>query len=138
MHIEWKLILCKLVGRTRHTAHVVLEKDGKFLLVQEAVPGIRKLWGLPGGGINKGETPEQAAERETEEETGYDVELIKKLGEIKDKKRGNVRHIFLGEIKSGELRINKLEHMDAGWRGRDDIERLKLRGDWVTEALDLV
>ncbi len=137
MTIEWKLIFSKLIGRVRHTAHVILEKDGKYLLVQEAVPGIRGLWGLPGGGIGRGESPERAAEREAEEETGFDVELIRNLGEIRDGKRGSVRHIFLGEIKNGELRINKFEHMSAGWFGREEFKSLKLRGDWVGEALNL-
>lgn len=112
--IEWKLAFAKLVGRVRHTAHVILEKDDKYLLVQEAVPGIRGLWGWPGGGVKRGESPEQAAEREAEEETGFDVELVRSLGEIHDEKRGSVRHIFWGKIKNGELRINEFEHMDAG------------------------
>lgn len=38
-------------------------------------------WGFPGGRIQKGETPEQALARETEEETGIkDLEIIKEFG----------------------------------------------------------
>ncbi|PIR97910.1 MAG: ADP-ribose pyrophosphatase [Candidatus Colwellbacteria bacterium CG10_big_fil_rev_8_21_14_0_10_42_22] len=136
--IEWKLYLAKLLGKKRHTAYVLLEKEGKFLLVQESTSGIRGLWGLPGGGIDGGESPEQAAEREVEEESGFDVELIRKIAEIQDKKRNSVRHIFLGKIKSGELRIDKREHIDAGWFSKEEMQSLKLRGDWVIEAFDLI
>lgn len=134
--IEWKLVLFRLIGRVRHTAHVVLKRDGKYLLVQEVTPGIRGLWGWPGGGVKAGESPEQAAEREAEEETGFDVELIRKFGEIRDQKRGSVRHIFLGEIKSGRLKINKFEHMNAGWFSEEEIRNLRLRGDWILEVFD--
>ncbi|MBU2101127.1 NUDIX domain-containing protein [Patescibacteria group bacterium] len=136
--MEWKFYLGKLLRRTRHTAHVLLEKEGKFLLVQEATSMVRGLWGLPGGGIDAGESIEQTAEREAEEETGFDVELLKDLGDIRDKKRSSVRHVFLGEIKSGELKINEREHMDAGWFNKEEIQSLKLRGDWVTEAINLI
>lgn len=39
------------------------------------------VWVLPGGGIDKGETPEAAAVREFFEETGIRVEVIRKVAE---------------------------------------------------------
>src|SRR3989344_9191896 len=138
--MEWEMHLRKLLGEKRHTAHVVLVRQDKFLLVQEFVGGIRELWGLPGGGIKRNEAAEMAAIREVKEETGFNIELLKELAVIEDKKRANVRHVFLGEIKGGELKIDKTENTDARWMTINETKNpnVKLRGDWVIKALTLV
>lgn len=59
-------------------AGCVIKKDGNYLLVQERQPKVYGKWNLPAGHVDKDETIEQAAVREAKEETGYEVELIKK------------------------------------------------------------
>lgn len=50
----------------------------KILLIKRRdVP----VWVIPGGGIEKGETSEVAAIRETKEESGYDIKIIRKVAE---------------------------------------------------------
>lgn len=54
----------------------MLEKDGKVLLMQRANTGwFDGGWVLPGGHLEAGETPVQAAAREAEEECGINVKL---------------------------------------------------------------
>ena len=58
------------------TCSLMLEQEGKLLLVQEAEPDIYGLWNQPAGHVDPGETFEECALREAREETGYDVELV--------------------------------------------------------------
>lgn len=52
-------------------------QDDKVLLVRQTyVPG----WFMPGGGIKRNETPEQAARREAREEAGAELGAVKLLG----------------------------------------------------------
>jgi ADP-ribose pyrophosphatase YjhB (NUDIX family) len=55
----------------------VVLRDRDVLLVKRDSPA---LWELPGGGIRAGETPEDAARREVEEETGVRIEIVDLLG----------------------------------------------------------
>lgn len=59
---------------------MILDGEGKVLLMHRNVPG-RVQWELPGGKIEAGEEPAQAAQREVKEELGITVAIIKKLGE---------------------------------------------------------
>lgn len=53
---------------------VVLDEHGSVLLGRRRDAGF---WTLPGGGVEEGETPWQAVVRETREETGFDVEVVR-------------------------------------------------------------
>lgn len=53
------------------------------------------VWVLPGGGIEPGESPEAAACREAEEETGYKVKIVRKIAEYTPaNKLSNFTHLF--------------------------------------------
>jgi len=49
---------------------VLIERDGKVLLVRRANTPQKGMWTLPAGFVDAGEDPAQAAERECLEETG--------------------------------------------------------------------
>ncbi|MBI5061413.1 MAG: NUDIX hydrolase [Candidatus Aenigmarchaeota archaeon] len=59
------------------TAAAIIEKNGKFLLIQRKNIPEQGYWALPGGHVDEGETIYEAACREMKEEVGY-IELEKK------------------------------------------------------------
>ena len=61
-----------------YRAAVVLLQDDKIALVERHRAGLH-YFTFPGGHVEPGETPEQAAVRETREELGLDVS-IQRLG----------------------------------------------------------
>ena len=64
----------------------VLEKDGKYLLVQEAQEKCYGKWNLPAGHLDPNETIIEAAKREIKEETNLNIDVIKKLGTSRNNK----------------------------------------------------
>ena len=84
----------------RVRAGVVLIEDGRVALI-ERHRADKHYYVFPGGGADAGETPEQAAIREMEEETGLRVTIRHKVAEIHFDL--SVQHYFLVEKVSGEF-----------------------------------
>ncbi len=83
------------------TASIVIERNGKFLLIKRANKPQKGAWAVPGGHVDKGETPKQAALREALEEIGCKVKIKKKLFTIvHEVGLGHCHraHIFLAQI----------------------------------------
>ncbi|MBW1700268.1 MAG: NUDIX hydrolase [Deltaproteobacteria bacterium] len=51
----------------------IVFRNEKVLLVQRGRPPAKGVWAIPGGSVNLGETLQQAAEREINEETGITI-----------------------------------------------------------------
>ena len=75
-----------------------------------------KMWTFPGGGIGRGETAEQAIEREVMEEVGVKVQELRKIGEftIAEYKRDNVT-VFTARSENAQFKIDEKEILEAGW-----------------------
>lgn len=65
----------------RNRAGIILIHEGKLALIERNRQG-RHYFAFPGGGVDEGETDEQAAIREAEEELGIRVEIIQKAAEV--------------------------------------------------------
>jgi mutator protein MutT len=91
-------------------AQGVVIKDISILLVKQKVKRGDIVWNFPGGGVEAGETYEQACIREVREETGYNVKIIELLF------ANETKHAYLCEVVSGELLIEEDEDiLDVRW-----------------------
>jgi len=82
---------------------IFYDEDGKILLQDRA--GISKhgeKWGYFGGGIEEGETPEEAVVRETKEELEFDLVKYKYIGEVitMDERGKIIRQVFISKLSS--------------------------------------
>ncbi|MFH1064176.1 MAG: NUDIX hydrolase [Candidatus Woesearchaeota archaeon] len=93
------------MGEKKIRPSVLLVKDGKILVLKSRYSS-GELYLLPGGRIEKDETIEETAIRETKEETNYDVTLNKLLyiqEWIDNRREKNLLNaVFLGKILQGE------------------------------------
>jgi 8-oxo-dGTP diphosphatase len=101
------------VGETRpQVAIAVLYREGKFLMqLRDEVPNIvyPGHWGMFGGHLDPGETPEIAVQRELIEEIGYHLPIVQKFGcYVTDRV---IRHVFYGPLK---VELDELTLME-GW-----------------------
>jgi ADP-ribose pyrophosphatase YjhB (NUDIX family) len=117
---------------TRPRACAAVIRDGKILMVQH-INESRIYWTLPGGGVEPGETPAQAAVRETLEESGVAVKILRPLFE-REYIYGR-EYAFLAEVLDDdclctgfdpELAPDDQIISDAGWQSlesmQDDIQ----------------
>ena len=103
-------------------AALVRDGDGRLLLVRHAELGV---WGLPGGAIEPDEQPEEAAVRETEEESGLEVEIVRLLGVFggpeyritygNGDKTAYVPIVYEARVVGGTARPDGLETSEVGW-----------------------
>jgi mutator protein MutT len=118
----------------------VLLLDGdRVLLVQRARPPAVGRWTVPGGKVELGETLEEAALRELDEETGMRatlgpiVEILDRV--IRDEDGAIAYHYvildFLGTAPVGEPRA-ATDSSDARWVRLDELDRYSLTDGLLT------
>ena len=84
----------------RNRSGIILIEEDKLALIERYRAGIH-YYAFPGGGIDEGESPEQAAIREAEEELGIVVRVKLKVAEVLFS--GSTQFYFLVEKISGEF-----------------------------------
>lgn len=86
-----------------NAASVALIDRDKVLLIQRARKPYFGMWSLPGGRLEAGETPEQAAEREIMEEVGLRVWRLHPIKRMLLGEGRFVLQVFATEAFEGEI-----------------------------------
>ncbi|MFD1032678.1 MULTISPECIES: NUDIX domain-containing protein [Caryophanaceae] len=130
---------------TAGVAVIILNEEKQVLLQKRSDV---KLWGIPSGHIEIGETVSEAAIREVKEETNLDVKIIKLIGVYSDPDsqvfaypNGRVVHFittcFLAEITGGDLRCNSSESLEIKFFEPQNLPKdlLRMHPQWLKDAL---
>jgi ADP-ribose pyrophosphatase YjhB (NUDIX family) len=91
-------------------ASIVVNEKNEILLIK----GPRRGWEMPGGQVEEGESLSQAAIRETKEESGIDIEIIKFCGIFQNVGNSICNTLFLAKPIGGEL-IQSPESLETGY-----------------------
>lgn len=123
---------------------VVIERgDGAILLIRQTY---RNGWGLPGGLLQKGESPAEAAVREVREEVGLEIELDGPARLVMDLVPRRLDFVF--RATDGADRIGRAlgdgdqvvptspELRDARWFQRGELPRLQFETRTALDALE--
>jgi 8-oxo-dGTP diphosphatase len=121
----------------------VIYTDTEVLMIKRKNPPFAGHWALPGGFIDPGETPKQAAIRELVEETGLEVSALNFVGEYKTPGRDpRMENVWSYAFS---LHVNARESVQAGddasqaeWIPIKQLNKLKLafdHADIIKQAL---
>lgn len=118
----------------------IIEKNGKYLLVQEAQEKAYKKWNFPAGHLDFNESLKEGAIREIKEETGCDVEL-EGVCYIANKVLEDdlfVMVVFNAKLVKETIKFDKEEILDVKWFDYDEIINKmdnELRGSYIKTAV---
>lgn len=118
----------------------IIEKEGKYLLVQEAKKKCYKKWNFPAGHLDFNESLEQGAIREIKEETGCDVKLdgVCYVANRILEDDLFVMIVFNAKLINENIEFDKEEILDVKWFDYDEIVNKMesmLRGNYVRTAV---
>ena len=125
---------------------VIVQNDGRVLLIQRGKPPGLGTWGLPGGAVELGEALRDAAAREVREECGIEIamgDVVETVDIITRDADNRVQYHYIvvdfaAQYAGGELHAAS-DVMDARWVARDDIMKFdvpKLTRRVILKALD--
>ncbi len=126
------------IKRQVSSGGVILRKSNDVVEIALVAVKGGNVWCLPKGIVDRGESTEETAVREVQEETGLKGRVIDKIGEISYWyyiKGENARcrktvHFYLMEYLSGTTDEHDVEVDDASWFSIDDaLNKISYKGD---------
>ncbi|NOY99148.1 MAG: NUDIX hydrolase, partial [Chloroflexi bacterium] len=104
----------------------LVEDEGRILLIRRGNRPGRGLWTVPGGFMDAGEDPVQAAGREFREETGLiltDFVLLDVLADREFPNSADIVIYYRASVAGGQLAARD-DAVEAGWFPRQDLPPL--------------
>lgn len=106
-------------------ASAIIIRDNRVLMIRTIDSNS---WSIPSGGVEDGETVEEACIREVAEETGYEVKIVKELHTKKTivKEYKVTTQYFLCEITGGDILYKDPDEEieEISWMNRNEISKL--------------
>jgi ADP-ribose pyrophosphatase YjhB (NUDIX family) len=120
--------------KTRVIVCAVIEKNNSLLFgrKKEKMGPYPNAWHLLGGGVNDGESLNDAIRREIKEESGIEVKITRSLGfaeDLEPNKSGKTTHYifltFLAKYVSGEIKADD-DIKRLAWIEKEELTKIKL------------
>lgn len=105
-------------------AAAIVVREGRVLMVRRRVSEGQLSWQFPAGEVEPGEAREDAAVRETQEETGLEVAALRLLGERVHPKTGRLMSYTACEVMGGTAHVADTDELDEfAWVAHGEISR---------------
>jgi ADP-ribose pyrophosphatase YjhB (NUDIX family) len=112
------------------SAGICVNEKNEMLMVLQGQPHEKKVWSIPSGGKELNETYEECCIREINEETGYEVKIVKPLFVKEGDSYGFdvIVHYFEVEVVGGECKIQDPDGLiyDVSWKSFNELKELDL------------
>ena len=120
--------------KVKRVSAAVIRRGDEILATLRSHREYRGYWEFPGGKLEEGETPQQAAVREVREELSADVALGELISQIEyDYPDFHLTmYCYFAEILSGDLTLN--EHDEARWLKKEDLDSVR----WLPADFDVI
>ena len=118
---------------------IVLDSQGRLLMVQRANPPAQGQWSIPGGRVEPGESAVDAIVREVREETNLRVRVLREVGKVTRDAPAGGRYVirdFLAEVVEVAPLVAGDDALDARFVHRDDFPSLTVTSGLVEVLID--
>lgn len=120
---------------------LLIDEEGRLVLIRRNVPGRAPYWVTPGGGVEPTDASvEDGLHRELMEELGATAKIVRQVFLTSQPKDAGVavHHYFLARMASMDLTLRSGPELQEPVRGTYDVERVDLRDDAALGGVNLV
>ncbi|MGE7880423.1 NUDIX hydrolase [Bacillus sp. NPDC094077] len=123
----------------RNRGAAIIVQDGKIALIKR-VREDEIYFVFPGGGIEEGETPEEATKREVYEELGVQIEVKRLITKVKYKGTEYYYDAHITDEVFGSGKGEEFKQKDRGsyiplWMPINELEKLNIKPCEVVESI---